>query len=137
LVASVFWGGAADRGGGTRRTRTLVETGAVAAGGAVLFALALHAGAVAVVAAAVVFGFGALGWNGILYVTAGERAPPGLAGRSFAVAATVVFVLSAVCTPLLGALAARAGWDTFWTATAVLAAIGAAIAARLPASLPP
>jgi MFS family permease len=136
IVARVIWGGAADRGGGTRRVRTLVETGAVAAVGALLFALALHAGAVAVVAAAVVFGFGALGWNAIVYVTAGERAPPGLAGRSFALAATVVFVLASLCTPVLGAVAARAGWDTFWAATAVLAAIGAAIAARLPRTLP-
>jgi MFS family permease len=136
IVARVVWGGAADRRGGTRRVRTLVETGAVSAVGAVLFAVALHAGAVAVVAAAVVFGFGALGWNAVVYVTAGERAPPGLAGRSFALAATVVFILGALCTPPLGALAARAGWDTFWVTTAVLAAIGAAIAARLPRTLP-
>jgi MFS family permease len=136
IVARVVWGGAADRRGGTRRVRTLVETGAVSAVGAVLFAVALHAGAVAVVAAAVVFGFGALGWNAVVYVTAGERAPPGLAGRSFALAATVVFILGALCTPPLGALAARAGWDTILVTTAVLAAIGAAIAARLPRTLP-
>jgi hypothetical protein len=108
----------------------------VAAVGAVLFGLALHTGAVAVVAAAVVFGFGALGWNAILYVSAGERAPAGLAGRSFAVAATVVFILGALCTPLLGALAEWIGWDGFWVATAVLAAAGAAIAARLPRTIP-
>jgi MFS family permease len=136
IVARIVWGGTADRGGGTRRVRTLVETGVVAALGAVLFALALHAGVVAVVAAAVVFGFGALGWNAILYVSAGERAPAGLAGRSFALAATVVFVFSALCTPLLGALAAHVGWDTFWTTTAVLAAAGAAISARLPRTVP-
>jgi MFS family permease len=136
LVGRVIWGGTADRAGGTRRVRTLVETGAVAAVGAVLFGLALHTGAVAVVAAAVVFGFGALGWNAILYVSAGERAPAGLAGRSFAVAATVVFILGALCTPLLGALAEWIGWDGFWVATAVLAAAGAAIAARLPRTIP-
>jgi MFS family permease len=136
LVSRVMWGGAADRGGGVRRVRTLVETGAVAAVGAVLFALALHAGAVAVVLAAVVFGVGALGWNAIVYVTAGERAPPGLGGRSFALAATVVFVVSALSAPPLGALASHAGWDTLWITTAALAAVGAAIAARLPKTLP-
>jgi MFS family permease len=136
MVARVVWGGVADRGGGTRRVRTLVETGVVAAAGALLFAVALHAGAVAVVAAAAVFGFGALGWNAILYVSAGERAPSGLAGRSFALAATVVFVVSALCTPVLGALAAHVGWDSFWMTTAALAAVGATIAARLPATMP-
>ena len=46
------------------------------------------------VAAAVLFGFGALGWNALVYVSAGERAPPELAARSVAVAATVVFLIS-------------------------------------------
>jgi hypothetical protein len=116
--------------------RTLVETGVTAAVGALLFTVALHAGAVATVLAAIVFGFGALGWNGVAYVTAGERAPAGLATRSLAVAATVVFVVSAVCTPPLGALAEHVSWDAFWLATAVLAAAGAAIAVRLPRTLP-
>ena len=130
MVSRIVWGRVADRAAGGRRIRTLVETGAVAAVGALLFAGALHVGAGAVFAAALVFGFGALGWNAILYVSAGERAPVELAGRSFAVAATVVFVVSGVCTPPLGALAAHAGWDAFWVLTAVLAGTGALIAAR-------
>jgi MFS family permease len=137
MVARVVWGYVADRAGGARRVRTLVETGAVAAAGALLFTLALNADAAAVLLAALVFGFGALGWNAILYVSAGERAPVELAGRSFAVAATVVFVVSALCTPPLGALAAHAGWTAFWVTTAALAGAGALIAAYLPRSLPP
>lgn len=82
-------------------------------------------------AAAVIFAFGALGWNGLVYVSAGERAPPELAARSVAAAATVIFGLSAVATPVLGALARRAGWDAFWLATAALALGGAAVAATL------
>jgi len=136
MVSRVVWGRIADRAAGGRRVRTLVETGAVAAVGALLFTAALHLDAEAVLPAALAFGFGALGWNAILYVMAGERAPVELAGRSFAVAATVVFVVSGVCTPPLGALAAHAGWDAFWLATAVLAGIGALVAARLPRSLP-
>jgi MFS family permease len=136
MVSRIVWGRIADRAAGGRRVRTLVETGAVAAVGALLFTVALHLGAEAVLPAALAFGFGALGWNAILYVMAGERAPVELAGRSFAVAATVVFVVSGVCTPPLGALAAHAGWDAFWLVTAVLAGIGALVAARLPRSLP-
>jgi MFS family permease len=136
MVSRITWGRIADRQQGGRRTRTLVETGVVAAGGALLFTFALHAGPVATMAAAVVFGFGALGWNALVYVSAGERAVPGLAGRSVAVAATVVFLVSAICTPPLGALAASAGWDVFWVTTAALAGIGALVAATLPRALP-
>jgi MFS family permease len=131
IVARLVWGGVADRASGTRRSRTLVEIGVVAATGAVLFTLALHAGAVATVAAAILFGFGAFGWNAIVYVSAGERASPELAGRSVALAASVVFLMSAVSTPPLGALADGAGWDAFWLACAGLALAGAAVSASL------
>jgi MFS family permease len=131
-VARVVWGRIADRDRGRRRARTLTEAGLVAAAGALLFGLALHQGAVVALAAAAVLGFGALGWNALVYVSAGERAPPELSGRSVAVAATVVFGLSAVATPPLGALAQHAGWDVFWLTTAGLALAGSALAARLP-----
>jgi MFS family permease len=132
-VARIVWGRIADRGGGARRVRTLVEAGVVAAAGALLFGVALHRGAAVALPAAVVCGFGALGWNALVYVSAGERAPPELSGRSVALAATVVFGLSAAATPPLGALAQHAGWDVFWVATAALALAGSAVAATLPA----
>jgi predicted MFS family arabinose efflux permease len=133
MVARIAWGSVADRGGGSRRVRTLVEVGVLASVGALVFGVALHAGAVAVVLATVVFGLGALGWNALVYVSAGERVDPSLAGRSVAVAATVVFVLSGVATPLLGALVDALGWDALWLATAAVAALGAFLAYRLPA----
>ncbi len=132
MAARIVWGSVADREGGSRRVRTLVEVGALASVGALVFGLALHAGAVAVVLAAVVFGVGALGWNALVYVSAGERVDPSLAGRSVAVAATVVFVLSGLATPLLGALVDGLGWDVLWVATAAVAASGALLAHRLP-----
>lgn len=131
MVARIVWGRVADRGRGSRRGRTLVEVGLVAAAGATLFTVALHAGAVAVVVAAVVLGFGALGWNALVYVSAGERAEPELAGRSVAVAATVVFLVSALSTPPLGALAEEVGWDAFWLATGAVALTGALVATGL------
>ena len=78
------------------------------------------------------FAFGALGWNALVYVTAGERADPELTAQSVAVAATLIFLLSAACTPPMGALADRAGWDALWITTGVLAAAGALVAAGLP-----
>ncbi len=132
MLARIAWGRVADTGEGTRRVRTLVEVGFVACGGALVFALALHVGPATIVAAAVLFGVGALGWNALVYVSAGERASPELAARSVAVAATVVFVISGVATPLLGALADVAGWDGLWLTTAAVAALGAVLAIRLP-----
>jgi MFS family permease len=131
MVARLVWGKVADRQGGSRRVRTLVETGIVGAIGGLVFALALHAGAGLAIPAAVLFGFGALGWNALLYVVAGERTSPELAGRSVATAATVVFLVSAACTPLLGALADHAGWNVFWITTAILSALGALAATGL------
>jgi MFS family permease len=131
-VARIVWGRLADRGGGGRRVRTLVEAGGVAAIGAVAFALALDAGPAMLFATVVLLAFGALGWNALVYVTAGERVPHELAGQSVALAATVVFVVAAVSTPPLGALADRAGWGVFWVTTAGLAFAGATLAATLP-----
>jgi MFS family permease len=132
MFARIAWGSVADRGGGSRRVRTLVEVGVLASVGAVVFGFALHAGPVAVVLAAIVFGLGALGWNALVYVSAGERVDPSLAARSVAVAATVVFVTSGIATPLLGALVDAAGWDALWLAMAVTAGVGAYLAHRLP-----
>jgi MFS family permease len=131
MVARIVWGTIADRNGGSRRVRTLVEVGLLAAGGAVVFAAALHGGGAIVVAAAVLFGLGALGWNALVYVSAGERVDASLAGRSVAVAATVVFVLSGIATPALGAVADEAGWDALWITTALIALLGAVLATRL------
>jgi MFS family permease len=131
-IARIVWGRLADRGGGGRRVRTLVEAGGVAAIGAFAFALALDAGPAVLFATVVVLAFGALGWNALVYVTAGERVPRELAGQSVALAATVVFVVAAVSTPPLGALADWAGWDVFWLTTAGLALAGAVLAATLP-----
>ncbi len=66
-------------------------------------------------------------------MSAGERTSPELAGRSVAVAATVVFLISAACTPPLGALADKAGWDVFWITAAVLSGLGAFAASGLRA----
>lgn len=132
MVARIAWGKVADLQGGSRRRRTLVETGLVAAVGGLIFTFALHAGPVPTIAAAILFGFGALGWNALVYVSAGEIASLELAARAVSVAATVIFLVSAVCTPTLGAVAARAGWDAFWASTAVLALIGAYLSTRLP-----
>jgi MFS family permease len=131
ILSRVVWGRIADGGHGTRRTRTLVEVGVLASAGALVFGAALHGGFVIVVGAAVFYGFGALGWNAIVYAVAGEWARPTLAGRAFATTATVVFAVSALVNPAIGALAEWAGWDALWATVAVLGIAGTVIARTL------
>jgi MFS family permease len=130
-VARIVWGRLADGAGGTRRVPMIVGAGFVAATGGLAFALALHLGTAVAILAVVVFAFGALGWNALVYVAAGEWTPPELAGQAVAVAATLVFIVSAVSTPVLGALAEHAGWDALWLTSAGLAAAGALVATGL------
>lgn len=135
-VARIVWGRIADLGAGTRRVRTLAEAGALAAVGGVAFALALHDGAALLLVAMIAFSFGALGWNALVYVAAGEKAPPEHAAQAVAIAATLIFVVSAISTPPMGALAAGVGWDAFWLVCAGLAGLGALVALSLPRTRP-
>jgi MFS family permease len=132
IVSRLFWGRVADGGGGTRRRRTLVESGLVASIGAMLFGAALHAAFVLVVLALVVYSFAALGWNAVVYTIAGEWTRPALSGQAFAVAATVVFAASAVASPAIGGLVDWLGWDATWLITGAVGVAGAAAAWALP-----
>jgi len=108
-AARLVWGRLADRHGGTRRARTLAETGALAAGAALLMPLALRAGVVPAVVVACALSFGAFGFNGVLYVTAGEIAGAERAGRAVGVASTVVFACTSALTPVAGLVAETFG----------------------------
>jgi MFS family permease len=136
IVSRPFWGMVADRDDGRRRVRTLVEVGILAAAGALIFALARHTGPWLVITGGALLGFGAFGWNAIVYVIAGEGASPRLASQAVSVALTVVMISSALCTAPLGAVADRFGWDAFWLATAAIALAGAALAAGLTSRFP-
>jgi MFS family permease len=130
-ASRLVWGRIADRSGGTRRARTIGECGLVAAVAALALPVALHAGVAAAIAVTVVMGFGAFGWNGVLYVTAGEMVGPRRAGRAVGVASTIVFGCGALASPLAGAVAQVAGYDAMWLTAAVSSACGAAVALRV------
>ena len=131
-VSRVVWGRLADRDGGSRRSRTLVESGWAATIGMILLAVLLYGGLAAVLIATIAFALGGMGWNALVYVTAGERGPRGLTAQSVAVAATVIFTIAAVSAPAMGAIAAAIGWLGFWLLCAGLAAVGALVARGLP-----
>jgi MFS family permease len=132
IASRVIWGRVADFDHGTRRRRSLVETGLMSSIGALLFGVALHLPLGFVLPSVAFFAFAALGWNAVVYAMAGEWAGTQLAGRAFSVAATVVFLFAAVVNPAIGGLAAWLGWNALWAITAVVGVVGAVTAASLP-----
>jgi MFS family permease len=143
-ASRVLWGRVADRGGGTRRMRTLADTGLLAAGAALAMPLALHAGLAAASLAVLLLGFGAFGFNGVLYVAAGELVGPERAGRAVGIASTMVFGVGSLASPVAGLVVENAGYDAMWLVGAATSAAGALVALRgtrrwrreVPAPLP-
>jgi MFS family permease len=137
-ISRPLWGRRADSGGGTRRTRTLRETGMLGAAAAVVILPALHAGVVPGLAATAVLAFGVFGFNGILYLIVGELAGPARSGVAVGVASTVVFGGGALIAPVAGLAVENIGYGALWAIAACSGAAGAAIAWRwLPGSAAP
>jgi MFS family permease len=135
-ASRLFWGRIADRAGGTRRARTIAECGLLAAGSALMLPFALGSGLAGAIVVTAAMGFGGFGWNGVLYVTAGEMVGPGRAGRAVGVASTIVFGCGALAAPLAGGVAQLAGYDAMWLTAAASSACGAVVALRvLPARM--
>jgi MFS family permease len=128
--ARVVWGIVADREGGSRRVATLSALGVLGAITLVPFPFALHAGVAAAVVGAVALAFGTLGFNGVVYVIAGE-----VAGRSAGVAvgaaSTVVFLTGSVTPPALGFLAERTSFGVMFGALALFCVAGAVTARQI------
>ena len=129
-ASRLVWGRMADRGGGTRRVRTLVEIGLLAAVAGLAMAPVLHVGFVLAVPVTVALGFGCFGWNGVLYVTAGELVGPDRAARAVGVVSTMVFGAGSLAAPVSGLVAEHAGYDVMWLTAAASSAAGAAFAWR-------
>jgi MFS family permease len=129
-ASRLVWGRMADRGGGTRRARTLIECGILAAMAGLAMAPVLHVGVVLAVPVTIALGFGCFGWNGVLYVTAGELVGPDRAARAVGVASTMVFGAGALAAPVSGLVAEHAGYDVMWLTAAASSAAGAAFAWR-------
>lgn len=129
-ASRLVWGRIADRGYGTRRVRTLMDCGILAAVAGLAMAPVLHVGLVLAVPVTVALGFGCFGWNGVLYVTAGELVGPDRAARAVGVASTMVFGAGALAAPVSGLVAEHAGYDVMWLTAAASSAAGAAFARR-------
>ena len=83
------------------------------------------------IVALVVLSFGALGFNGVLYLLAGELAGAARAGQAVALMSTALFGGGAVAAVPLGALADAAGYRSLWLASAVASGLGVLACFRL------
>jgi sugar phosphate permease len=124
VLARLSWGRLADAGGGTRRRATARDVGLVALVGALVYWPASQAGVAVALPAMALFAFGALGFNGVLYVVAGELAGGARAGQAVGFMSTVLFGGSALAAIPLGYLADAEGYSALWPAAAVLALLG-------------
>ncbi len=127
-ISRPLWGRLADRDGGTRRTRTLRDTGIVGAIAAAFILPALTAGFAPGLVVTTVLAFGVFGFNGILYVTVGELAGPARSGVAIGLASTIVFGAGALVTPLAGLAVENLGYGALWAIAGIGSAAGAAVA---------
>jgi MFS family permease len=128
MGARIGWGRLADAGGGRRRVATLRDVGILACAASLLTWLVWPQGTAVRIAALVVLGLGALGFNGVIYLLAGEIAGAARAGQAVALASTVLFGGGALGAVALGALADAEGYRSLWLAAAVVSGLGVVVA---------
>jgi MFS family permease len=131
MAARIAWGRLADAGGGRRRVATLRDVGILACAAGLLAWLVWPEGTAARIAALVLLSFGALGFNGVLYLIAGEIAGAARAGQAVALMSTALFGGGALSAVPLGALADAEGYRSLWLAAATAAALGVLVTSRL------
>ena len=74
-----------------------------------------------------------LGFNGIVYLIAGELGGPQRAGAAVGLASTVVFSVGSIVGPAYGLLVEQAGYTTMYLVVAGCMLAGAAVARGLAA----
>ena len=131
MAARVIWGRIADSGDGTRRVDTLRDVALLTVCLSLVTALVWPYGTPVRVIAVVVLAFGALGFNGVLYVVAGELAGPARAGQAVGWMSTALFGGGAIAAAPLGALIDGYGYRVLWLAAAVAGAVGVLLARTL------
>ncbi len=130
-LSRIVWGRLADKNSGTRRVHVLRMTGLVAAAGGVLMPIALATGTVTSFAATVALAFGVFGFNGVLYLTAGEIAGSDRAGRAVGLASMVVFGWGSLAAPIAGLAIEATGYDVIWVIAGATGIGGALVATSM------
>ena len=138
-LSRIVWGRRADRSGGTRRLQTLRDTGLLATAAGLAIPAMFAWGAWAALPATIVLAFGVFGFNGVLYLVAGEIAGPERAGRAVGLASTVVFGWGSLVAPVAGLVIESTGYEAVWAISAVTTALGVVVALAMlqPSRLQP
>lgn len=131
MAARIAWGQLADAGGGRRRVATLRDVGILGCAAGVLAWAVWPEGTAVRIAALVLLSFGALGFNGVLYLIAGEIAGAVRAGQAVALMSTALFGGGALAAVPLGALADAEGYRSLWLAAALACGLGVLATFRL------
>ena len=131
MAARIGWGRLADAGGGRRRVATLRDVGILGCAAGLATWLVWPEGTTVRIAALVVLSLGALGFNGMLYLIAGEIAGAARAGQAVALMSTALFGGGALGAVPLGALADAEGYRSLWLAAAAAAGLGVLATIRL------
>ncbi len=131
MAARIAWGRFADAGGGRRRVATLRDVGLLGCAAGVLTWAVWPEGTAVRIAALVLLSFGALGFNGVLYLIAGEIAGAARAGQAVALMSTALFGGGSLAAVPLGALADAEGYRSLWLAAAVACGLGVLMTVRL------
>ena len=137
MAARVIWGRVADAGDGTRRVSTLRDVALLTVGLSLVTALVWPYGTPVRVVSVVVLAFGALGFNGVLYVVAGELAGTARAGQAVGWMSTALFGGGAIAAAPLGALIDARGYRVLWLAAAAMGALGVLLARTLAKAYDP
>ena len=124
MAARIAWGRMADAGGGRRRVATLRDVGILAFVAAIATWLLWPGGIIVRMVALVVLSLGALGFNGVLYLIAGEIAGAARAGQAVALMSTMLFGGGALAAVPLGLLVDAEGYRSLWIAAALAAGLG-------------
>ncbi|MGL5810592.1 MAG: MFS transporter [Nocardioides sp.] len=133
MAARVGWGRVADIGSGCRRRTTLRDIGITTTIGAICYWSATPLGPTALLPAMLVFAFGALGANGVVYLVAGELVGPDRTGQATGLLSMAFFGGSALVSIPLGLLADQVGFRSLWLVAATCGLIAAGLSYRLPA----
>ena len=132
MTSRLFWGRAADIGGGTRRRASLRDIGIVTVIGALGYWIVAPQNPWVALPIMFVFAFGAMGANGVLYLIAGELAGPARAGQAVGFISMVLFGVSGAVSPALGAIADHFGFRALWLVAAAFGVASVLLTLGLP-----
>jgi MFS family permease len=124
IVARLFWGWYSDRFMRENRVVLLAILSALSAIASLSFALLRPQVAVLLIPSALLLGFFAAGWNGVMAAAMAEIGGADRAGSALGLTLTAIFAASAAGPLAFGAIADHTSLDTAWMVNAGIGVLG-------------